>query len=134
MAKHRLDKGVELLDEVAGRGTRAARGSTVRYCARFFLRRGEEVGFDAAIIERAPEHVTTRVIEGRELVEYTTVIGRRRAIAGVEKALTGMQPGGYREVLVAPRLAYGDTGVAGRIPANAMLRIRLWAIAVSAPA
>ena len=61
-----------------------------------------------------------------ELAEHTLLLGKRRAIAGLEKSLNGMKKGGYREVLVSPHLAYREEGIPGRIPENALLRIKLW--------
>ncbi len=123
---HRLDKGIELLDERPGSGPAAARGATVTYSARFYLRRGDEVTTDHASIAAYGERVPTRVVEGTRLIEHTTVLGRRQPIAGVEKTLHGMAGGGYREVLVAPHLGYGAAGVPHRVPPNAMLRLQVW--------
>lgn len=119
-------KGVVLLDEVHGEGPGAEKGALVTYNARIFLRRGDEVTRDAEIISRARQHLKTRTINGVELIDHVTELGKRRSIAGVEKSLYGMKKNGYREVLVAPHLAYGDRGVPGLIPANALLRIQLW--------
>jgi hypothetical protein len=129
----RLAKGIELLDEILGEGPEAVTGASVVYNARFFLRRGEEVTRDAEIISRAREHLRTRIIDGIELIDHATELGKRRPIAGVEKSLYGMRGKGYREVLVAPHLAYGEQGCPGLIPANAMLRIQIWLRAVSGP-
>lgn len=130
----RLTPGIDLLHETVGEGPEAVHGSVVTYNARFFLRRGDEVTCDAAIIPKASTHLTTRIIEGIELIDHVTVLGKRRAIAGVEKSLRGMRAKGYREVMVSPHLAYGDRGVPGSIPANAMLRIKLWVQGVAEPA
>ena len=65
-------------------------------------------------------------IDGVELIDHKTTPGNREPIAGVEKTLYGMQPGGYREVQVSPHLAYRDVGVSEVIPPNALLRIKLW--------
>ena len=119
-------KGIDLLDETEGTGMPAVKGARVKYCARFFLRKGDEVTPDYEIIAQYQEHVTTAMIEGVELIEHDTVLGSRHAIAGVEKSLLGMCKGGYREVRVSPHLAYGEKGIPGRIPANALLRIQLW--------
>ena len=119
-------KGIELLEERAGQGRPAEKGDEVTYNARMFLRRGDEVTFDSESIACYGEHLDTQSIDGNELVNHTTVLGKRRPIAGVEKSLFGMQAGGYREVMVAPHLAYGEKGIPDRIPANAMLRIQLW--------
>lgn len=122
----KLAKGVELLDEVVGVGPAAEKGSSVTYNARFFLHRGDEVTRDGEMISRARDHVTTRTIDGVELIDHFTELGKRLPIAGVEKTLYGMRKNGYREVLVAPHLAYGEVGVPDLIPANALLRIQLW--------
>ena len=119
-------KAIELVDEVVGDGPAADKGSVVIYNARFFLRRGDEVTRDRDIIERARDHVETRVIDGVELIDHVTELGKRHPIAGVEKSLYGMRKAGYREVIVPPHLAYGEAGVPGVIPANAMLRIQVW--------
>ena len=125
MAK-KIDKGVELLEETVGIGMSAVKGSRVEYCARMYLRKGDEVTSDYEIISQYREHLETETIEGVELVRHVTELGKRRVIAGVEKALLGMKKNGYREILVAPHLAYGVKGVSGRIPENALLRIKIW--------
>ena len=93
---------------------------------RLFLRRGEEVTRDSEIIARARDHLTIRIVDGVELIDHVTELGKRAPIAGVEKTLVGMRRRGYREVLVSPHLAYGDAGVPNLVPANAVLRIQLW--------
>ena len=129
MAK-RLERGIELLDEVLGVGPPAERGSQVVYNARFFLRRGDEVTRDASSIALYRERLPLRVIEDVELIDHTTVLGRRQSIACVEKSLYGMREGGYREILASAHLCYGDRGVPGLIPPGAMLRVRVWVHAV----
>jgi FKBP-type peptidyl-prolyl cis-trans isomerase len=37
-----------------------------------------------------------------------------------------MKPGGYRKVKVSPHLAYGERGIPGLIPTNAVLVIEIW--------
>lgn len=121
-----IARGIELLDEVPGAGPEADKGSVVIYNARVFLRKGDEVTRDSGIISRAREHLKTRILDGVELIDHVTELGKRRTIPGIEKSLYGMQGGGYREVIVSPHLAYGVKGVADLIPANALLRIQLW--------
>ncbi|MBT8446815.1 MAG: hypothetical protein HKO62_01010 [Gammaproteobacteria bacterium] len=128
-----LASGIELLDERPGDGRTAEKGDTVAYNARLFLRKGDEVTRDSDIIARARAHVSTRVVEGAELIDHAVELGKRRTIAGIEKALYGMQAGGYREIMIAPHLAYGERGVEALIPANALLRVRLWLREVKAP-
>ena len=125
MTNH-ITKGIEIIEEVIGEGPEAERGFVVTYNARFFLRRGDEVTRDAEIISRIKDHVITRIVDGTELIDNVTQLGKRRPIAGVEKSLCGMRKNGYRQVLVSPNLAYGEKGVPGLIPANALLRIQIW--------
>lgn len=49
-------------------------------------------------------------------------LGRRESIAGLRYGIPGMRVGGTREIVISPHLAYGEVGIPGRIPANALLR------------
>jgi hypothetical protein len=131
---HAIAKGIELLDERPGDGPVAAKGAVVIYNLRLFLRRGDEVTPDARSIEAYRDQLSVRRVEGVELIDHTTTLGKRRPIPGVEKTLYGMQPGGYREVRVSPHLGYGEAGLGELIPANALLRIQLWVRDVKAAA
>lgn len=132
MSVHRsgLDKGIELIAERPGVGRRAARGCVVVYNARLFLHRGDEVTPDAKTVAQYRERLSIRSIDDVELIDHLTTLGRRQCIAAIEKTLYGMQAGGYREILAAPHLCYGERGVGDLIPPNAMLHIKLWVQAV----
>ncbi len=122
----KITKGIELLDEDIGEGPEADTGTVLIYNARIFLRKGDEVTRDAEIISRVGDHLTTRILNGVELIDHSTELGKRRTIAGIEKTLYGMKKSGYREVIVSPHLAYGKNGIEGVIPPNALLRIQIW--------
>ena len=130
MATH-LAKGIELVRDVTGSGTEAGKGCEVIYNARLYLHKGDEVTFDARSITAYGDRLETRIIDGVELIDHRVILGKRQAFAGLEKSLYGMQPGGYREVIVAPHLGYGETGIADLIPPNALLRVQLWVQAVN---
>lgn len=110
----KLPAGLDILEDEEGSGPPAQAGDTVAFTIRIFLNRGDEVPMGE------PEQATT--------------LGKRRMIAGVEKALIGMRAGGYRKIRVGPHLAYGARGVPDVIPANAVLTIalRLRAITLAA--
>jgi len=101
-----LTPGLDVLECKKGTGPIAEVGDTVQFDVRIYLNRGDEV----------PMNNTTT----------TTKLGTRRVIAGIERTLIGMQVGGYRKVRVSPHLAYGNSGVKGAIPADAVLNISLW--------
>ena len=103
----------------------AQKGDRIVYNSRIFLNKGEEVTLNAKQVEHLPESML-RVEEGVTLVDHTIVLGQRRAIAGIERALIGMAAGGYRKVRISPHLAYRDQGIPDLIPPNAVLTVELW--------
>jgi hypothetical protein len=80
---------------------------------REFLRRGDEVSLSPLIG-----------------VELSIDLRRRDCIAGLLKGIPGMRVGGKREIFISPHLAYGEAGVPGRIPANALLRCEVELIGI----
>jgi hypothetical protein len=124
--KKLLEKGIELVEDIPGRGAKAEKGCQIVYNARFFLRRGDEVTNDPRSIVLYRDQLNIRQIGGVELIDHTTILGKRQPIACVEKSLYGMQAGGFREILASPQLCYGENGIDGIIPPNAMLRVQLW--------
>lgn len=98
----RITKGIDLLQNVPGQGLVAKKGSMVTYNARIFLRKGDEVTRDAQSIALYGERLNTRVIDAVELLDHCTTLGKRQAIAGVEKSLDGMQAGGIEKYWSVP--------------------------------
>lgn len=114
----------------AARGARRRRitrekGDCVVCNTRIFLNQGDEVPLNEKQVEHLPKEMI-RVESGVTLVDHTTVLGQRQAIAGIEHALLGMKPGGYRKVRTSPHLAYRDKGVPNLIPSEAVLVVELW--------
>lgn len=122
--------GLTLLDEREGAGAPAQKGDRVVYNTRMFLSRGDEVPLNDVKAQRLPKDMV-RVQGGVTFVDHTIVLGRRRAIAGVEHALMGMKVGGYRKVRMSPHLAYRDTGIPELIPSNAVLIVEIWLRAIA---
>lgn len=100
-----MAKGIEITDLTVGTGDEATKESIVAANVRIFLRRGDEVG-------PSPLYGTRHVID----------LGRRESIAGLRYGIPGMRVGGTRKIVISPHLAYGEDGVPGMIPANALLR------------
>ncbi len=102
--------GVRAKDIVVGDGPVADPNSTVTIRYDGFLNRGEpfQVGF-----------------------EHTFSLSDRSVIAGLRYGIEGMRAGGRRRVRVSPHLAYGEAGVPGIIPPNAVLVFEVELLAVS---
>jgi peptidylprolyl isomerase len=118
--------GLELIEDLPGTGPPAQMGDTVVYNLRIHLNRGYEVPLNEMQAEQPLPEGTVEFIDGRPLVKHRLTLGKRKVIAGVEKSLADMMAGGYRRVRVSPHLAYGESGVPGLIPGNAVLLIELW--------
>lgn len=123
---------IEVLSESIADGPKAGKGSHIKYSARFYLRRGDEVTPDFESIALYGDRVPTRTVEGTRLIEHSTILGRRRPIAGIERAIMGLPAGSYREVIIPPHLGYGEKGLGDRIPPNALLRVEIWLHEVTA--
>ncbi|MCP4386754.1 MAG: FKBP-type peptidyl-prolyl cis-trans isomerase [Gammaproteobacteria bacterium] len=48
-------------------------------------------------------------------------IDRENLIAGIFKGIEGMRIGGRRKLKISPHLAYGEAGISGRIPPEAVI-------------
>jgi FKBP-type peptidyl-prolyl cis-trans isomerase (trigger factor) len=118
--------GIRLIEEREGTGAPAKKGDEVVYNVRIFLNKGEEVRINEAQAGRGLPPEIIRQEGGQLFIDHRITLGRRRAIPGVERALIGMRPGGYRKVRVGSHLAYRDKGVPGLIPADAVLVIEIW--------
>ncbi len=103
---------VEYEDLVPGAGPPATRGCTVSVCYALFLNHGDQV--------QAQQSGTFR-------------LGERRVIAGLGYGVEGMRVGGQRRLRVGPHLAYGDKGVPGRIPPDAVLEFHVTLLAIDYP-
>jgi hypothetical protein len=101
-------KGIEITDLVVGTGAEAEKDSCVAANVRMFLRRGDEVGY-------RPDIGSRRIMD----------LGKRECITGLRYGIPGMRVGGIRQILIAPHLAYGETGIPGTIPPNALLRCEI---------
>ena len=110
-----IDHGIELISDIPGVGPKAIKGSSIIYNARFFAS-GKGSHTRCSLYRDVSDRLPIRIVEGAQLIDHATTLGKRQPIAAVEKTLYGMQAGGYREVLASPHLCYGELGVANLIP------------------
>lgn len=103
-----MPAGVKIKEIVVGTGAVAVRGKEVVVHYRGYLNRGEECCSSF-------EFGQPMIID----------LDRRQEIPGLRMGIDGMREGGRRELVVSPHLAYGEAGIPGRIPANAVLRFEV---------
>lgn len=125
----RLRSGLRLLTDVPGTGEPVRRQHVYGIRLRLWLHRGEPVRWQAAWgpvgaarLEDAGETLFTRVR-----------IDRRSLMSGLFYGIDGMRVGGTRRLEIAPHLAYGERGVPGVIPPNALLTAEITFLDEAAP-
>ena len=122
----KLPSGLEILEDQEGSGPAAELGNTITCNVRIFLNRGDEVPINEkqAVQEMPADRI--RRENDQVFIDHISTLGKRQAIAGIEKAIVGMRVGGFRKVRVSPHLAYGNRGLPGLVPPDAVLDISIW--------
>lgn len=129
----KLPSGLEILENQEGSGPIAESGHTIIYNVRIFLNHGDEVLIYETQAKLGMPDERIRRENDQIFIDHISTLGKRQAIAGIEKALLGMRVGGFRKVRVSPHLAYGSRGIPGLIPPDAVLNISVWLREIVAP-
>jgi len=118
-------KGLEILSDHRGEGAPVHRHAYYRIKLRMWLRRGEPVRWKKpwGLLNHASleDDDTTMTTEVR--------IDRVFLVAGLFYGIQEMNVGGTRLLRMAPHLAYGNEGIPGVIPPNALLTVELSVLA-----
>jgi hypothetical protein len=115
--RQRLKAGLTLLADFPGGGEPVRRQHTYRIRLRVWLSRGEPVRWTTAW---GPVGVA-RLEDNGETLFTQILVNRGQLVSGLFYGLDGMRVGGTRRLEIAPHLAYGERGVPGVIPPNALL-------------
>jgi hypothetical protein len=115
--RQRLRSGLTLLADMPGSGELVRRQHAYRIRLRLWLNHGEAVRWKTAWGPVGG----ARLEDNGETLITDVRIERRSLVSGLFYGVEGMRVGGTRRLEIAPHLAYGDRGVPGIIPANAML-------------
>jgi len=115
--RRRLRSGLVLLTDIPGAGDPVLRQHNYMVRLRLWLHRGEPVRWQ---MPSGPVGVGRLEDNGETLVTEMR-INRGSMMNGLFYGLDGMRVGGTRRLEIAPHLAYGEKGVPGMIPENALL-------------
>ncbi|MBT3764705.1 MAG: peptidylprolyl isomerase [Rhodospirillaceae bacterium] len=101
---------------VTGTGVEAVRHSKVTVHYTGWLMNGTK--FDSSVDRGKP---------------FDFTLGGGQVIRGWDQGVEGMKVGGKRELIIPPKLAYGQRGAGGVIPPNATLKFQVELLAVALP-
>ena len=117
LQRQRLRSGLTLLVDIPGSGEPVRRQHVYRLRLKMWLHKGEAVRWQIAA---GPVGIARLEDSGETLVTQLR-IDRRSLVPGLFYGVEGMRVGGMRRLEIAPHLAYGERGVPGIVPANALL-------------
>jgi len=119
--RRRLRSGLTLLSDLPGTGDEVRRQHNYRVRLRNWLNHGEPVRWHQAW---GPVGGATLDDNGETLTTEIRV-NRGQLINGLFYGVEGMRVGGTRRLEIAPHLAYGERGVPGSVPPNAVLIVEI---------
>lgn len=119
--RRRLRSGLMQLSDLPGTGEEVRRQHNYRVRLRNWLNHGEPVRWQTAW---GPVGSATLDDNGETLTTEIR-INRGQLINGLFYGVEGMRVGGTRRLEIAPHLAYGERGVPGSVPPNAMLIVEI---------
>lgn len=109
--------GIRVLSDTPGTGAEVERQHVYQVRLNLWLNQGEPVRWDRpwGLIDRARLED-----EGATLITDLR-IDRENLFAGLFQGIEGMRIGGRRKLKISPHLAYGEKGIPGKIPAQAVI-------------
>lgn len=115
--RRRLRSGLTLLLDVPGNGPTVRRQHNYMVRLRLWLHRGDPVRWQ---MPSGPVGVGRLEDDGETLITEMR-IDRHSLANGLFYGIDGMRVGGTRRLEIAPHLAYGERGIPGTIPENALI-------------
>lgn len=112
-----MRSGITLLADTPGCGPAIKRKHVYLMRLRFWLNKGDPVRWTspAGFVDRA------RLEDDGETLVADLRIDRENLVSGLFYGIQGMRIGGTRKLKISPHLAYGERGIPGRIPADAVI-------------
>jgi hypothetical protein len=113
--------GIKLITETPGEGALVERQHVYQVRLKMWLNQGEPVRWEHpwGMIDRA------RLEDDGATLITDLRIDRENLFAGLFQGIDGMRIGGRRKLKISPHLAYGERGIPGRIPAQAVIIVEI---------
>jgi hypothetical protein len=122
MVAKALKKGLDLLTEQIGEGPPVRKHAFFRIKLRMWLHHAEPVRWSDpwGLVDKG-----AHLEDGGTVLVTDVRVDRVFLVAGLFYGIQGMNVGGTRLLRIAPHLAYGEKGLPGIIPPNAVLTAEL---------
>lgn len=116
-----LASGVRLLAETVGSGEPVKRQHVYQMRLKMWLNRGDPIRWrhPSGFVDRA------RLEDNGETMIADLRVDRESLFDGLFKGVQGMHVGGSRRLRISPHLAYGESGIAGMVPENAVIVVEV---------
>jgi len=119
----KLRKGLEILENIPGIGDEIKKLKSYRMKIKMWLNKGDPVIWGNHIPEQMQEFAT--LSPGRTELTEVHRYHRENFIPGIYYGIAGMRIHGIRKLKISPNLAYGEKGIEGRIPPDALLIVEI---------
>lgn len=118
---HLMRPGIKLLADVPGSGPEVRRQHVYLMRLKFWLNKGDPVRWKspAGFVDRA------RLEDDGETLVADLRVDRENLVNGLFQGIQGMRIGGTRKLKISPHLAYGERGVPGMVPADAVIVVEV---------
>ena len=112
-----MRSGIKVLADTPGNGPKIERQRTYFVRLKLWLNKGDPVKWESpwGLIDRA------RLEDNGETLITDLRIDRENLMNGLFYGVEGMRIGGTRKLRISPHLAYGERGIPGIIPADAVI-------------
>lgn len=112
-----MRSGIKVLADTPGDGPKIERQHTYYVRLKLWLNKGDPVKWESpwGLIDRA------RLEDNGETLITDLRIDRENLMNGLFYGVEGMRIGGKRTLRISPHLAYGEHGIPGIIPADAVI-------------
>ena len=109
--------GIKIIADTPGDGAPVERQHVYQLRLKMWLHKGEPIRWERpwGLVDRA------RLEDNGATLITDLRVDRENMFAGLFQGIEGMHIGGRRKLKISPHLAYGDTGIPGRIPPQAVI-------------
>lgn len=109
--------GIKVIADTPGQGAPIERQHVYQVRLKMWLNKGEPIRWEHpwGLIDRA------RLEDDGETLLTDLRVDRENLFAGLFQGIEGMRIGGTRKLKISSHLAYGETGIPGKVPAQAVI-------------